>query len=738
MVDIVKQAEEEFKDASEIHADNRREALNDLKFGRLGEQWDIRDVQQRKQEGRPCLTINRLPAFIRQVTNEARQNKPAIKVKPVDSESDVETAEIINVIVRNIETTSGAAIAYETALDYAVSCSIGFIEVATDYVSDESFEQKIKINRNNNPLAVEYDPHAIEADGSDWEFAFILDWMTKDAFKAKWPKKDQVSFSTNLLGSGLFYPQSQEMIRVAKYWKVESEMKTLLMFSDGTVMLEEDALKPHPDTGVPIKEMFSDMGITVSRTRKSPQRKVKSYIIGGDVLEQADWAGKWIPVVPVFGEEVNVDGKVVLRSLIRDAKDPQKMFNYWRTATTEMVALAPKAPYIGPRGAFDSDERWNTANNASHPYLEYDGMTSPQRQQFAAVPAGALQESLNAADDMKSIMGIYDASLGARSNETSGRAIMARQREGDVGTFHYIDNLSRAITHVGRIIVDLIPKIYDKPQVMRILGVDGTPKNVKVNEEFTDDVSGITKIYDITTGEYDVAVDTGPSYTTMRDEFVDGATKLIQANPNMAPLLMDLIAKNLDWPEADEVSRRFKAMLPPEIKQLEDTHGMPPEAQMAISQMQQQMGQLQQQMQQGASEFQKIAQENAMMKMELKNKQGELQIKANEVQVKASEVQLKAQELSQRSNDEQIKAHTDVMVANIEAHSAERVASIEASMQAMSHKMELMHTAMQAREPITINNGSPRKKTVAIQAPSGGVYTGVIEEQDDGQDSQST
>lgn len=193
------------------------------------------------------------------------------------------------------------------------------------------------------------------------------------------------------------------------------------------------------------------------------------------------FAGKYIPIVPVYGDEVYLEGKRHFISLTRWARDPQQMFNYWRSASTELVALAPKAPFIGPKGAFKTDaNKWATANATSHAYMEYDGQISPQRQAFAGVPAGVLQEALNASDDMKSTMGIYDAALGNRSNETSGRAIMQRQRESDTATFNYIDNLSRAIRHAGRIIVDLIPKVYNTERIIRVIHEDGQNEQVKI------------------------------------------------------------------------------------------------------------------------------------------------------------------------------------------------------------------------------------------------------------------
>jgi hypothetical protein len=271
----------------------------------------------------------------------------------------------------------------------------------------------------------------------------------------------------------------------------------------------------------------------------------------------------------VYGDEVNIEGRRHLRSLVRDAKDPQRMFNYWRTTSTELVALAPRAPFIGPKGAFKTDaDKWATANTDNHAYIEFDGATPPARQEFAGVPAGALQEALNASDDIKSILGLFDASLGAASNETSGRAILARQREGDVSTFHFVDNLSRAIRHAGRILIDLIPHVYSQPRIVRVLGPGGEPATVAVNQPAGQPgaPSAMQAVYDLGAGKYDLTVEAGPSFTTRREEAANQMLELIRAFPQAAPVLGDLLAKNLDWPGAEEIAQRLKTLLPPQLQ----------------------------------------------------------------------------------------------------------------------------------------------------------------------------
>ena len=478
--DTLKDAKEAFKAASEAEAEQRRISLEDLRFVKLEEQWPDAIKRQRELEGRPCLTLNRLKVFTKQVVNDSRQNKPAIRCLPVGDGADKETAEIYSDLIRNIETTSSADVAYDTAVDFSVTGGLGYIVVRTDYTSDDSFDQDIQIERVANPFSIYGDPHSTGADSADWNTAFICDMMKEAEFKRRWPKADMSDFDGNFESKDLLWFQGNS-IQVAEYWKRDEVPVDLLRLTDGSVMMATEYLK--------LKEILDARGVTVKDTRTTKTHKVTQYIINGsEVLETNPWAGKYIPIIPVYGDEVNIEGKRYFYGLIHSAKDSQRQYNFWRTATTELVALAPKTPFIGAAGQFDTDaEKWANANNASYSHLQYDvvqGVTMPpQRQQFAGPPAGALQEALNASDDMKNIIGMHDASLGARSNETSGRAIMARQREGDVATFHYIDNLSRAIRHTGRILVDLIPKVYSVERIIRCIKEDGSSYPVPVNQK---------------------------------------------------------------------------------------------------------------------------------------------------------------------------------------------------------------------------------------------------------------
>ena len=618
--DLLKEAREAFDECAEHEADNRKAYEDDIDFALLENQWPEAIRRERELEGRPCLTINKLPPFIRQVVNDARQNKPAIVVHPVDDASDPETAEIMSGIIRNIEQSSNAEVAYDTAMECAVAGGFGYWRINTAYTSDDTFDQDIVIERIANPLSVYGDCYSTAADSSDWNLAFVTDTLTKEQFEKRFKGADAVDWDTDYRDCGAPWLDGDNVM-IAEYWRREEVARKIVALSDGQILSE--------DTYAQQKDLFDALGITVvGSPREVRSHKVTQRVMSGaEVLETVEWAGKYIPIVPVYGAEVNFKGKRHFRSLIRGAKDAQRMFNYWRTTSTELVALAPKAPFIGKKGAFETDAaKWATANTQSHAFLEYDGQDPPQRQPFSGIPAGALQEALNASDDMKAIVGLYDPSLGARSNETSGKAIMARQQEGDVSTFHFIDNLSRAIRHSGRILLDLIPKVYSVPRVLRIIGPDGKPDMAPVNQPIQAEGPGheareASKIYDLTAGKYDLTVKAGPSFSTQREQFVAMATELMRAVPQLAPVLAEPIVQNFDIPNADELVEKMQAM-----------QGEGPAVQQIKQQATQAVQGLSQQLQQAQAQLQQLQNDQAVKMAEMDLKRQELAVKQFEAE----------------------------------------------------------------------------------------------------------
>jgi hypothetical protein len=610
--DLLKRGREAFTRCEDAENDNRTTGEEDLRFAKLGEQWPA-DAIKMRGPGRPTLTINKMTAFIRQVVNDARQNKPSIKVHPVDSGADPETAEVLNGLIRNIEYSSNADVAYDTATECAVTTGFGYIRVGLDYAFEDSFEMDITIERVINPFSVYGDPNSTAADSSDWNVAFVVDKLTKEEFEAKYGDKAQVDWDDTTWNGIDSTWRSDNLILIAEWWERTEYEKPIYKLSNGTVVGPEEL--EDPDIATQIEAGM--LQVVNQRTTKC-HKVVQRIMTGAEVLEEREWPGRYIPIVPVYGDEFSVKGKRYFRSLINPAKDAQRMFNYWRTTGTELVALAPRVPFIGKKGAFATDvDKWNTINNTNHPFVEYDGADPPQRQPLdMGVAAGALQEALNASDDMKAVIGMYDASLGARSNETSGKAILARQREGDIATFHFMDNMARAIRHVGRILIDLIPKVYDTARVVRTIGEDGTQKPAKINQEtpkldkkgqpMSEPVIGpdgkpqmgqdgnpltqpIMAMHNLTAGKYDLVVSSGPSFTTRREEAVVAMTDMMQAMPEAGPVLAKHVVKNMDFPGADDIGEELDRIAAGQL---------PPEVQKGIEQGKQKIAQLTEEVQQ--------------------------------------------------------------------------------------------------------------------------------------------
>ena len=555
--EILRVAKERYDRCVEGERDNRTEAKDDLLF-RAGEQWDDDIKRERTDDGRPVLTINRIPQFIRQVTGDIRINRPAIRVRPVDGKADKDVAGIMTGLIRNIEQVSKARSAYVTAAETAATCGAGNFRIITEYSTDDAFEQDIRIRRIPSPFAVYWDPDATEVTKEDARYCFVIEHVALDAFKDRWPDASTSDFDERATEEYGVNWWDGKQVTVAEYWCKKPVRKTLGITAENQVLdLDDDAKWSWPFLGI-------------EDTRVVETHEIVSYMLSGmEILSgPSAWPGRYIPVVPVIGEEVHMGDRTVRHGVVRYAKDPQRLYNYWRSTAAETIALAPKAPFVGTLKQFKGLERfWKAANRSNLPYLAYnpDGQAPPpQRQGHGEVPIAVVNEAGIAADDMKAVTGIYDAALGARSNETSGRAILARQREGDVGTFVYVDNLSFAIEQAGRILVDLIPRIYDTERVVRVLGEDDTEEFVAVNRTVRGP-DGDSILNDLSAGEYDVTVTTGPSYSTKREEAAQSMIAFVQANPRIAGIVMDLIAKNMDWPGAEQIAERLKKTLPPGI-----------------------------------------------------------------------------------------------------------------------------------------------------------------------------
>ena len=659
-----------FTMALSAYSDSREDELDDLRFmaGSPDNQWqwpaDVLatrgSVQGQTINARPCLTINKLPQHVRQVTNEQRQNRPTGKVIPADDKADVAVAEIFDGMVRHIEYISDADVAYDTACDNQVTYGEGYIRLLTEYCREDSFDQDLKIGRVRNSFSVYMDPTIQDPCGSDAKWCFLTEDLTKEEYERMFPNASPISsmMSQGVGDQSLSQWLSEDTVRIAEYFYIEHKSVKLNLYPDNVTAID----------GTPQDKQLKLMFQKPIRSRNVDKKQVKWLKTNGfEVLQEQDWAGKWIPVIRVVGNEWEVDGQLYVSGLVRNAKDAQRMYNYWVSQEAEMLALAPKAPFIGYGGQFEGYEnQWKTANTTNWPYLEVnpdvtDGAGSalplPQRAAPPLAQTGLIQAKMGASDDIKSTTGQYDSSLGAASNERSGRAILAREKQGDTGTYHYVDNLSRAIRYVTRQLVDIIPKIYDTERVARIVGLDGEVGMVKVNPQQPEPVKSIVdqtgivmeKVYNLSVGVYDVCVTTGPGYMTKRQEALDAMSMLLQSNPDLWKVAGDLFIKNMDWPGAQEMAARFAKIIDPKVMEGEDQSPEMQQAKQQIEAMTQHMQQM----------------EGMLKRVEQSMEAQQLDIKRFDSEVKAYDAETKRISAVQASmSEEQIH---DIVMGTIHA-----------------------------------------------------------------------
>lgn len=585
--EILRIAKERFFLAEEAWKPIFDDALDDLKF-LSGDQWADQDKQSRKTDGRPFLTVNRLPQYTRQIVNDQRQNKQSIKVSPVDDKADIETAKTIQGVIRHIEQASNAESAYGRAFECAVENSFGFFRIRSDYSSAESFDLQLLVDLIPDPFLVKFDPYFRKADGSDANWAFLesiyshTDYCEEFGESALGKEADWKSVSNNFASGWI----TEKSARVCEYYCKEYEKKTLVKLSTGEVIDKKDFTEGiiNPQDGQPI---------VIAAEKSVNEPIIYHYKINAmEILEKSIFPGKFIPIVPVLGKELLVNGKRIFESVIRHAKDPQRMLNYWVTCETEAIALAPKAPFIVAEGQIPPEykEMWRTANSKNHAYLVYKPtdvkgnlVGAPQRNSYEPPVQAITNARMQSTEDIKATTGMYDAAMGARSNEKSGVAIERRSAQAQTSNFHFVDNLSMSIRHGGRIILGAIPEIYDAARTVRTIGEEGQEEVIAINQLFQH--QGEEKIFRFDVGEYDVSIDTGPSYATKRQEAVATMLDLTRAYPQMIPICGDLLVKAMDIPGASEISERLKKMLPPGLSEDKNQKPIPPEAQAQMQQM---------------------------------------------------------------------------------------------------------------------------------------------------------
>ena len=707
----IEEALERFSLSQEAEADNRREMLEDLRFAAL-DQWPdgLKRLREMDPNGaRPCLVLDKIGQYRRQVINDTRQNLPSIRFRPVDDKSDKDTAEVQNGLARHVMDVSTADIAHLTALDWAVTCGLGYFRILTEYTSNDSWDQDIRIARIHNPFAVYFDPHFTIPDGSDGEWAFITDDVPRRTFEKLHKKADLGGdFGAGSEGDRLRTWFSEDTIRVAEYFRIEREKDEVVLLEDQSTLYGSQYRK---------RLEGGEVLLPVVRSRPVDRRVCQwQKITGLEAIEEREFPSSYIPIIPVIGTEFWIEGKRQLSGMVRPAKDPQRALNYWASVATEVTALTPRAPFIGAAGQFEGyEDKWGTANTENHAYLEFNpiplggGTVSgpPQRQPFTGAPTGMLQLMQMFEGHIQSALGMYQASVGAPSNEKSGIAIRERKNEGDVGTAHYRGNLALSMRHEGKILLEMFSRIYDTARIARIIGEDGSVDTVMLDPALPDasqkTPKGQPNIHNISLGRYDVSVDIGPAYATKRQDAAAAQIEMVRAFPQLMQIAGDLVVGEQDWPGAEQMRDRLKKALPPELADDEEggEQQIPPklkaQIQQGMQQYEQQLAQAQQMiqgLQQQLGEASAAAQEGQAA---AKDKSGdhalkgqELQLKAFEADTKRKELELRAQEIEARI--EQIDAQTaQTQAGTLQMESvSEVVTNLMAAQQGMAEAQQGM------------------------------------------------
>ena len=629
--DKVKLAEKQYKEAKDYWNDIHQKQSDDLYFLSDNEdaQWNSSDLATRRESGRPALTIDQLGQFIHQVVNDIRMNTPTIDIIP-KGDGDIKIAEVYKGLIRHIQQESNADSVYDNAVEFSIKSSMGYIRVDHDFEDNESFDQKLIIKPCINPQGIFFDPNSIELDGSDMDWALVLEDITKDKFHEQYPDFQPVSF-----GEEKGYRNGNvDMVTVAEYFYKDKEEYELGLLQDGTT------------------EKVREDGEYVAKRKTTKSIITRCKLSGQEILEETTFPGEYIPVVPVYGEMVWANGERNVLSLIRKSKDAQRLYNYWRSLETELLMKQPNSPWLAAEGQVeDFQQDWtNPEKSTVLRYKTTDSQgnpaPSPQRVAPPTIPTGIVNASRETVDDIKATMGMYGASIGQRSNETSGVAIERRKLEGDVATFHFGDNLVKSITQVGRIIVSAIPFIYDTPRILTIIGEEEDTSTVGVNGAVIEDQEDII---DLSQGKYSVKVTTGAPFTTQRQESATAMREIVNASPQLMEVMGDLLFKYSDFPGAQAIEKRIKKTMPPEITQEEGDEAS--QEQMVIQQLQQQMQQMQQALE---SKDQEEQRKNEVEIAKIENDRARLDIESSKV---AIEEQKSKAEIILKNRELDIKAY---------------------------------------------------------------------------------
>jgi hypothetical protein len=617
------------------------------------------------------LTINKLDQPIQLIINQQKNARLGIEVRPDSEDASDDTAEVLQGLIRHIEVQSRADLARSWAFERAVKCGRGFYRVLKQFAdeSGQEFDQELVIDRILNQGAVYLDPYAQQPDWSDGQWAIISTMMPADRYKKEFPESDLAASLDDTFASlgdsgDNWYgttEDGQQAVRVVEYFVVERVPKERVAYLNDRGQLVTAWADELPEGLDPA---------SIQQRRMTEQRSVKWYKLNGtEILEEQDWDGQYIPIIPVIGREQNIDGKRKWVGIVHPSKDGQRLFNYAVSTAVETAALEPKAPFIGYEGQFEGHEQaWAQANIRNFPYLEVKPITLggqvvplPQRNTAGANlgPSLALVDQADAY--IKSTTFVHDPSLGSSAGSRSGRAVLALQQQADIGNSNYLENLaSVSMTYEAKVLLDLIPKIYDRPgRVARILGTDDEVKQVVLNAPFSTTDSGRPvpmlpaspfsppgpvgrprniKRFDLAQGKYVATVSIGKAYRTRVEQGADELAQVLQASPNLMPLIGDLYFKYRDFPGHLEIARRLKKLAPPEVRE-DDDEIDPQQLKAQVEQIKAESGQMIEQMTAQLQELTKVI-ESKVIEQQAQIQKAQIDAQAR---VRVAEIQAEAQ-----------------------------------------------------------------------------------------------
>lgn len=657
-LDLISLARKQFQSARTGWEKPRAEFTSDIKFV-TGDQWDPKDREARERAFRPALTENRLHIVVQDIQNQARQNRPEIKIKPSDNVGSDATAEVLEGYIRQIQYISQADIAYDTAVDGTSSGGFAFYRINVEYTGPNSFDQEPRIERILDPLTVYFDPNAIKPDLSDARYCFVRKKMALVDYKSEFGK-DPTPFEGDDDGCSPDWADD-DGVWVAEYWRVEEDKDDLLALSDGSTVLRSQ--------GVP-------KGLKILKSRPQNKRRVVFDLIdGGGSLQHTEWLGQWIPIIPVLGKEMVVQGKRMFISAIRFAKDPQRLLNAAKSGIAESMGLANRVPYTGPKGTFKSP-MWENANSQNYPYLEYDpvydqngnALPAPKRDSFEPAIQALTQFSVLEADALKATTGYVDSLIRPSQADLSGIAVKRRQQGADLANFHIVDNLSRSQWFAGRVLLDLISKLVDVPREIRIRAMDGTLSTAMVGVQGQDGQPQLVqgkedqKHHFLDVDSYHVIIATGPGYDAKRDEAADVLLQVLGRDPAAWAGFLDLFFKMINMPELEH---RAKMLLPPAIQQAQTLpKDIPPQI---------------------AAQLASLAQQNQQLKAGL---QQALQV-----------IKMKQVEAQSKLEVERLKTAGNVVVESMKQSHSNAQMLFDKETEAIQHITEMLHESELAPDP---------------------------------------